>query len=188
MESAHANSKPSPEEIFENHESIKNFFARMNALLTDTKSCDQQNIWMDEKKINMFKAICVFDYMHAGCDWDSNASEQTPYWEGKETYALYLMNEILDPENPGFYCKECDDTNTRDACEHVKTDRCDKLNEYMDAIEKDPDWLYEFLYPNKQGEFLIDCTKRLFSDRKMNCGQFLDFIFNEYIYDVDNTC
>ena len=78
---------PTEETIQEEYESIKLFFDRLTNVLSakdipkDILSENSQDeFWDNEKKVTLFKAICVYDFMHAACDWKSDCLEKVPYW------------------------------------------------------------------------------------------------------------
>jgi len=168
----------------EARKSITKFFDHVHDLL-------QNNFVKDERRVNLFKTICVYDYMHARCDWDSDVCPnlvQDMNYDGKEHFARNLTNYILDKEYDGFYCEECDDYCKYDDCEHEKYDQCDLLEKVMSYCEKIRDREYDFQFPDLQGQYFIDRTKRLFDNRDMNYGFFLDQIYSEYNEHLESMC
>jgi hypothetical protein len=156
----------------ENRKSITDFFALVERL--------SKNGFVEDKNLNLFKTICVYDYMHARCDWDGNCD--------KEDFARDLTNYVLREDYAGFVCDECDDTIKRDDCEHEKRDFCDQLEGIMKLCETCTNEDYDFRHPNGQGQYFIDCVRKLFEDREMNYGMFLDAIYTEYNGCVEDMC
>ena len=187
---------PPTEETQEEYESVKLFFDRLTSVLSAKdipkdilSESSQDEFWGNEKKVALFKAICVHDFMHAACDWESDCLEKVPYWEGKEKFGLDVMNYILDPKYPGgFFCDSCDDLNVQDFCEHSRKNESDMLQELLDSFENQCDEPYNFTFPNNQSEHLIERTKELFDNRKLNYGMFLDEIFTRYNEHVEDMC
>ena len=90
----------------------------------------QNNFVKDAGRVNLFKTICVYDYMHAQCDWDPDVCpdmSQDANLDGKEHFARNLTNYILDEKYDGFYCEECDEYCKYDDCGHEKKNQCDLL-------------------------------------------------------------
>lgn len=160
-------------------QSITNFFDRVEKLVDN-------HYVANDSYIDLFKTICVYDYMHARCDWDYFVDDKTG--EGKESFARDLTNYIMDKENPFFYCEECDDYCSDYECEHEKTDQSELLENVLRVCESSYAEKYDFSFPDNAGPYLMDRTKKLFNNRQMNYGMFLDMIFSEYNDAVTHMC
>lgn len=125
-----------------NFESIDNFFNRVEDVI------EQQLFPIESHQLNLFKSLCIFDYMAGPCDWDPYTEEQLSMLrlgvdgqsilgEGKEEYAHYLLKNILDPTyTNAFFCEECDDSGSENMCEHQKQNHIERLEEFMKVCEE----------------------------------------------------
>ncbi len=152
-----------------NLESIDNFFNRVKDVI------EQQ---VESHELNLFKSLCIFDYMQGPCDWDPYTEEQlsmlgvdqSKIGEGKEEYAHFLLKEILDPTYiNAFLCEDCDDFGPENMCEHQKQNHIERLEKFMEVCEENaksqsPE-KYEFHLPvvmsfgDWMGEEKVDTNK-----------------------------
>ncbi len=124
-------------EVEKTQNSITNFFERMREILDNNVFFDSTTC--DHRKVNLFKTLCLWDYMGAACDWDASSKDQEELGSGKESYPFALMNNMLDKNyEVGFYCEKCDDFGPFDDCTHDgdRHDRFDQLEEFMMRCEQ----------------------------------------------------
>lgn len=117
---------------------MENFFAYVTMLLENQIPKIEY-----PRQIDLFKAICLWDFMGAPSNWDlcdnKSSKELTLYDRSKyhhENYVESMITFLLSEDYcKRYYCEECDDFyEHQNECDHPKEDEIDQLESFMKQI------------------------------------------------------